>query len=219
MDPEGRRQLGTAHYQLSTSLSWTFVDGGPVDLTSYVGNKVKIAFKYTSTATKAGTWEVDKFSVAEKEDIPVVGDEVTDVITAADLAATTSSYVDFSGVKKESDAVYAGQTAKDASGNIQMRSKNSNSGIVSTTSGGTVKSVKITVGSGANTVEVYGSNTAYTSAADLYATSGNTNQGTKIGTLTDTGTIVFTEDYKYVGIRSNNGAIYLSQIEITWATE
>ena len=141
-------------------------------------------------------------------------DDVTDELTASDFAATSTTYTDFSGVSKTSDAVYAGNSAKDSSGNIQLRSKNSNSGIVSTTSGGKVKSITITVGSGANTVDVYGSNTAYTAASDLY---GN-NKGTKLGSVTATGTINVTGDYEYVGIRSNSGAIYLSKIEIVWTT-
>lgn len=141
---------------------------------------------------------------------------VKDELTASDFAATSTTYTDFSNVSKTSDAVYAGNSAKDASGNIQLRSKNSNSGIVSTTSSGTVKSVKITVGSGSNTIDVYGSNTAYTAASDLYGDK----KGTKIGSLSETGTITFPAetDYKYVGIRSYNGAIYLSSIEITWNT-
>ncbi len=143
---------------------------------------------------------------------------VTDKLTADDFPATTTSYTDFTGVKKNSAAVYAGQSAKNDAGAIQMRSKNSNSGIVTTTSGGTVKSVTITVSSGTNTIDVYGSNTPYTSAADLYATSGNTSQGTKIGSVSETGTVTFTEDYKYVGIRSNNGAIYLASVEVEWTT-
>ena len=48
------------------SLSWTFVDSGDVDLSAYAGKKVQIAFKYVSTAEKAGTWEVDDFAIAEK---------------------------------------------------------------------------------------------------------------------------------------------------------
>ena len=142
----------------------------------------------------------------------VWAETITDKISASDLKATSTTYTAFSNVSKSSDAIYAGQSAKDASGNIQLRSKNSNSGIVSTTSGGKVKSVKINVGSGTNTVDVYGSNTGYTAASDLY---GN-NKGTKIGSLTATGTITFNDDYAYVGIRSNNGAIYLSSIDIVW---
>ena len=68
----------------------------------------------------------------------------TDVLTASDFAATGTTYTDFSGVRKNT-AVYAGQSAKNSSGAIQLRSKNSNSGIVSTTSGGKLKSVKINV--------------------------------------------------------------------------
>lgn len=138
--------------------------------------------------------------------------EVTDTLTASDFTATTTTYSDFSGVSKDSGAVYAGQSAKDSSGNIQLRSRNSNSGIVSTASGGTLKSVKITVGTGTGTIDVYGSNNAYSAASDLY---GN-NKGTKIGSLTSTGTITPSSDYSYVGIRSNSGAIYLSKVEITW---
>ena len=143
---------------------------------------------------------------------------VTDVITASNLAATSTSYTDFSGVTITSNAVYAGQSAKSAEGAIQLRSKNSNSGIVSTASGGKLVSIKIEVASGTNTIDVYGNTTAYTNASNLYAT-GESNQGTKIGSLSETGTITVDGDYQYVGIRSNNGAVYISSIEITWESE
>lgn len=43
--------------------SWTFVDA-TADLTSVIGQStVFVAFKYTSTATKAGTWEISKASI------------------------------------------------------------------------------------------------------------------------------------------------------------
>lgn len=38
--------------------SWNFISAGTWSLKSYAGSKIKIAFKYSSTATKAGTWEV-----------------------------------------------------------------------------------------------------------------------------------------------------------------
>lgn len=144
---------------------------------------------------------------------------VTDVITASNLAATSTSYTDFSGVTITSNAVYAGQSAKSAEGAIQLRSKNSNSGIVSTASGGKLVSIKIDVQSGTNTIEVYGNTNAYTSAANLYDTAGNDNQGTKLGELSDDGTITVDGDYQFVGIRSKNGAVYISSIEITWESE
>lgn len=38
--------------------SWTFMSAGEWDLASYIGSKVRFGFKYSSTAKKAGTWEV-----------------------------------------------------------------------------------------------------------------------------------------------------------------
>ena len=141
---------------------------------------------------------------------------VTDQMTHADLAATGSSYADFSNVSLESDAVYAGNSAREYANsqyNIQLRSRNSNSGIVTTTSGGNIVSITITVAHGTNTIDIYGKNTAYSSASDLY--NANT-QGTKIGSLSATGTINVTDSYAYVGIRSNNNAVYLSSIDFVW---
>ncbi|MDD7233701.1 MAG: chitobiase/beta-hexosaminidase C-terminal domain-containing protein [Bacteroidales bacterium] len=143
---------------------------------------------------------------------------VTDVLTASDFTATGSTYTVFSGVKgNKSDAIYAGQSAKSKSGAIQLRSKNSNSGIVTTTSGGKVRKIVLTWNSetGANQiVEIYGSNTSYASAVDLY-NSGK--RGTSLGSIKN-GTTEFTVtgDYKYFGLRSKDGAVYLDQIEVTY---
>ena len=43
--------------------SWTFVSAGNWDMTPYAGSTIKIAFKYSSTATKAGTWEVRNVAI------------------------------------------------------------------------------------------------------------------------------------------------------------
>ena len=50
-----------------TGNSWAFVDSGEVDLSAYVGKNVQIGFKYTSTSSDAGTWEIKNVKVAEKE--------------------------------------------------------------------------------------------------------------------------------------------------------
>ncbi len=47
--------------------SWTFITSGQISLTAFVGKKVRIGFKYLSTATKAGTWEVKNFTVSNGE--------------------------------------------------------------------------------------------------------------------------------------------------------
>lgn len=43
--------------------SWNFVSAGEWDLTPYIGSKVKIGFRYTSSNTAAGTWEVNNVAV------------------------------------------------------------------------------------------------------------------------------------------------------------
>lgn len=143
----------------------------------------------------------------------------SDVITAADLKGEVDTYKDFSGVKKTSGAVYAGNSAN-KNGSIQLRSDKSNSGIVATTSGGRISQIIITWDNStanARQIDVYGNTNPYTSAAELYETSGNTNQGELIGSLAKGETTLTIEgNYPYVGIRSNDGALYIKDITFVW---
>ena len=147
----------------------------------------------------------------------------TDVLNATFTGASSNQYIDWSGKKgSASSAVYAGNNASQY-GAIQLRSKNDNSGIVSTTSGGKLSKIVLKwndksgeVGNtAARAVQVYGSNTAYTSPANLYSSS---SQGTLIGTLTyGQGTeLTVSGNYAYVGLRSKENALYLDEIKITW---
>lgn len=54
-------------YAFPESMSWTFVNSGEIDLSKYCGSTIQIGFKYTSTAAKAGTWEVKNFVVNAQE--------------------------------------------------------------------------------------------------------------------------------------------------------
>ena len=45
--------------------NWTFVSSGEIDLGAFVGKKIQIGFKYSSTATAAGTWEIKNLKVEE----------------------------------------------------------------------------------------------------------------------------------------------------------
>lgn len=143
----------------------------------------------------------------------------SDVITATDLKGEANSYKDFSGVTKTSSAVYAGNSAN-KNGSIQLRSDKSNSGIVATTSGGRISQIIITWDNStanARQIDVYGNTNPYTSAAELYETSGNTNQGELIGSLAKGETTLTVEgNYPYVGIRSNDGALYIKDITFVW---
>lgn len=79
----------------SNAANWNLVPSGEISLTAFAGKKIKIAFKYISTATKAGTWEVKNFLVeegeAENED-PGTG-EVGDTLTVAQALVTQNSEV------------------------------------------------------------------------------------------------------------------------------
>lgn len=152
----------------------------------------------------------------------VWGQGVTDVLTSGCFTATGASYTNFEGVTLPSGAEYAGQTAKSSSGAFRLRAT-SPSGIVSTKSGGTLTSIRVTWNSNSTkgrTLEVYGKNTAYASSADLYSSNSKTKKGTYLGSIVYDGTtedyLVINGEYTYVGLRSKEGAIYLEKIEITY---
>lgn len=145
-------------------------------------------------------------------------EKITDVLTNATTGVGSStSYSNWSGKTVTSSAVYAGNTAGGNS-SIQLRSNNSDSGVVSTTSGGKVSKIVVEWEehtSTGRTLDIYGKNAAYSSASDLYSAQ---NQGTKLGSVVyGTSTeLTVTGDYDYIGLRSNSGAMYLSSIAITW---
>lgn len=143
---------------------------------------------------------------------------VVDELTASLIGK--ASYGDWTGKSSVSDAVYAGnsQTSTSNDNSIQMRSNNDNSGIVTTTSGGKVRKVIVDWHSATvsgRTLNVYGKNTAYTSAANLYSTTEATS-GKLLGTIVKgtSSELTISGDYEYIGLRSNDGAMYFNNIQI-----
>ncbi len=157
----------------------------------------------------------------------------TDTLTVDDTGATKTNYVSWTAQNGEdhpnigSHAVYAGNSAKGNDG-IQMRSK-SQSGIVSTGSGGKVRKVTVawvnTYQNDDRELAVYGSDSAYSSAADLYT------DGMR-GDLLDTfcfndasyseeedvyyNVLETADDYRYIGLCSRSGALYLASVTVDW---
>ena len=154
-----------------------------------------------------------KIDQPKKEDIT----GTVDILNQELFGVSGSSYTEFSGKTGASGAVYAGQCAA-SYGSIQLRSNNNNSGVVTTATGGKVKKVAVTwnenTASGRK-LNIYGKNEAYAAATDLYDTA---KQGTLLGTVTYGSTIEITvaEDVKFVGFRSDSGALYLDEVQITW---
>jgi len=150
----------------------------------------------------------------------VSAQDVTDVLTweALGLNAANSSYAEYTGIKITSNAVYTAQASSGTGKYIQLRTNNNNAGIVTTTSGGKLKSITITFNSATTdrSIEIYGKNEAYTAATDLYGDA----KGTLLKTIAandESKTFTVDGDYTFVGLKSANGAIYVDKIEITWA--
>ncbi len=182
---------------------------------SQVTDGQKPADLFRFAGSKVASEDITYYAVFAKR---IGGEVVTtnDVLTAEAIGVTGNTYDIWQNLSLNSSAVYAGNSAggNDA---IQLRSKNGNSGIITTTSGGTILKVQVEWEEhtfAARVLDIYGSNTAYTEVADLY----NDKKGTKIGSLTFGETeLDILDDYQYVGIRSNNGALYLKSIIFTWS--
>lgn len=169
------------------------------------------------TSATMGTKDVTYYAVFATK-TPGTAETKTDVLNQTFTGVTDTSYTDWSG-EGTSGAVYAGQSAGGNS-SIQLRSNNNNSGIITTTSGGKAK--KVTVDWNSNTakgrtLDVYGKSSAYEAASELYNAA---NQGTKLGSIVmGTSTeLTIDGDYAYIGLRSNNGAMYLTSVSIVWGT-
>ena len=146
--------------------------------------------------------------------------QVEDVLTREWTGIKNNAgYSSWSDLTSTSSAKYSGNSAGSHDA-IQLRSDYSNSGIVTTTSGGKVK--KIIIEWEGNTLDkrtlnIYGKNSAYTDPTDLYNDS-KSKSGEKLGTIVK-GTSTELEingDYTYVGLRSNSGAMYITSITIIW---
>ena len=199
--------------QTATTYTWTGLSASTTK-TIYV-KAIGNGSTYTDSAAKSASGTTSAAQGGSNEGGE--GVSATDVINLAFTGASGTSYTDWSGKTGTSGAVYAGNSAGDK-GSVQLRSKNSNSGIITTTSAGKVSKVKVTWHddtAAGRTLNVYGSNSAYSAATDLYD---NSKQGTLLGTIVKgTSTeLAISGDYAYIGLRSKDGAMYLTEIQIVW---
>ncbi|MBO4666524.1 MAG: hypothetical protein J5666_00150, partial [Bacilli bacterium] len=144
----------------------------------------------------------------------------TDTLTKTFTGVSGQSYADWSGKVGTSGAIYAGNSYPTSNDKdyIQLR-YNNDSGIVTTGSGGKAKTVTVSWNgdtADGRTLNIYGKNSAYSSAADLH---NEETRGTLIGTIvkgTST-SLSITSDYAYIGIKVNANSLYLDSIDIDWA--
>jgi len=95
--------MATLDVDASAWGSWT--PSGEVDLTTYIGSSVYLAFVYTGSATDGSTWEVDNILIAEAGSGPVGGTAVEKTITeiqsnvsSADISYYKDSVVTTTGI-------------------------------------------------------------------------------------------------------------------------
>ena len=147
---------------------------------------------------------------------------VTDELTATTLNISTKSYQKFATKTLSSGASYDGAAFIDSNNpkGIQIKAKKDTkgfyTGIITSASSGTIKSITINFNSAnSNTLGIYGKNTAYTTADDLFGSAA----GELIKNVDNSKTAVtITPDkaYKFIGFKSNKGTIYIDKITIVW---
>lgn len=175
---------------------------GTATVTASVGaNETHSAGSVTYTITV--TSDVGDYDLLDNEFIGVTG---TNYSNRSDLEGSSRR-----------GSVYSTNSAGSYS-SIQLRSNESNSGIVTTSSGGKVTKIVVTWNSNTQsgrTLSVYGKNSAYSSPSDLY---NSTTQGTLLGTITygSSTELIISGDYAYIGLRSSSGAMYLTEIKVYW---
>ena len=143
-----------------------------------------------------------------------------DIINQSVTTITGSSYELKENITSSSNAIY---TVYCAGSNTSVQfNDGKNAGLFSTTTGGYARKVKVTWNSkttSGRTLNVYGKNTPYVKDGNnAYVLYNNATKGELLGTIVyGTSTeLTITGNYAYIGLCSNSGAMYLTEIDITW---
>ena len=164
-------------------------------------------------------------TVSDSATVTVVPASITHTLTGGffGIPEKESSYSTYKksvdGASYEAQAS-AGNDADNGKG-LQLRSKNSNSGVIGHFEGRTCKSITFSfdarteVTGKSRYIEIYASNSPF-AITDMYGSN-----VAKVGTITfDKNNLVqtytFTADYTYIGFRSGDGAVYLKSVEVVW---
>lgn len=100
-------QLTISNY--GSGKDWTFVKN-TIDVSAYAGKTFQFAFKYVSTTTGAGTWEIKNIKLDESSDVPAVLESIS-------WTGYTTSYTVGDAFKKDGTvtATYSDGSTEDVS--------------------------------------------------------------------------------------------------------
>jgi uncharacterized repeat protein (TIGR02543 family) len=205
------------------------LSGQEYDFNTPVTDDLTLYAKWTASLIPAK--DVIESTLATKSSLTYryskTGDGVVDVLNRANTYEVSgesgTGYKNWTNDNFSSDVTYKGFTCGDNS-SVQLRVKGSTEGIVTTTNTNNRDVKKISVVWESHTqqdksIKVFGKNTPYQTAADLFSENEETT-GSLLGTLTYSNgaptSIVVDGSYKYIGIRANDSAAFLTSISIQW---
>ncbi len=205
--PIGATTSETVNYEIDGDDA-TIDQNGNVTVSSNadIGLKIRVTVRLSSSDIKDDAL------------VTVVPSKVTHTLDQSffGLKQGESSYKTYTKTTDEG-AYYEAQCA--ATHGIQLRSKNSDSGIIAHFEDRNCSSITFTFDAntyGERTVNIYGSDSEF-AITDMFDGS-----ATKVGSVTYTQggvatfTYAFQGEYSYIGLRSDNGAIYFTSIEVIW---
>jgi hypothetical protein len=205
--PIGATTSETVNYEIDGDFATIDQNG-----TITISEDAEIGVKYKVTV-RLGSTDINDIAL-----VTVIDPEITHTLNQSffGLKQGESNYKTYTKTTDE-DAYYEAQCA--ATHGIQIRSNNSDSGIIAHFVGRSCASITFTFDENTyseRTVDIYGSNTDFC-ISDMFD-----GQAPKVGSVTYTQggevtfTYTFTDDYSYIGFRSDNGAIYFTSIEVVW---
>ena len=137
------------------------------------------------------------------------------------IKETTNSYKDWTNSSDAFSGIsYSGLSAG-GNASIQLRTDGNNSGIVNTSNSRALVASTIKIKWNTNTadarvINIYGSNTAFTAPSNLYSETALTSLAFADKDSNNESTYTFTDSFKYIGIKSKSGAMYIDSVEIQW---
>ncbi len=206
---------GTVSGAASAVSGWTV----EVTATPEAGYQLVAIFVNGTSIGTATSFEMPTKAVEVSATFVLIGG---DLLTREDTGAIGSQYKEWGPVAKPSGAEYSGNTAG-GNTSIQMNPTQESGVVMTKGSGKNVAKVVLSwnpATSSDRVVRVYGQNTPYTGAEDLYD---EATWGDFLGAVTNNGSTTFDVEavgkYAYIGLNSQKGALYLDSISVTFNDE
>lgn len=175
----------------------------------------------TITATSAETETYQKGEASYKLTVtrPIPEGAIIEELDAADFGIE-KEYKNYTWVSPVTNIEYVAHAYSETGEYFQQRTSKSESGIVVTKNDGGYLLSEIRVewvvpGMAGTTLDVYVNDEAYSAPSALFSSA---TQGNKVGSIVkaENAPLSLNADKKFVGIRSNNGAVQLSKITLVW---